>query len=249
LASTQVEGLKIALSSAVVSPPGEAKTWISRDVLSMFPESTYILVDGAITEYHIAKEKKYEDLNHKLLCINDIEDIIRTYPRRRVAAILSFMKNLIDGHAQILTKNDAIDRTAKNFAVLINVPETLLIDSSGKLRGQFLGTFFDRTIPFRYRTDWEKWKPYWNRKKLRAPKLPNIELQRGPVKWDFGSNRKRISSEAQSLATLKFSGLPRNIDLVTAFLCGSALLNGRERIANEDFAIFTRLRQYFGWYR
>jgi hypothetical protein len=137
----------------------------------MFPESTHIVVDGAITEYHIAQEKKYEDLNYKLLLINDIEDIIRTYPHGRVAAILSFFKNLIDGHAQILTKNDAIDRTAKNFAVLIKVPETLLIDSSGKLRDQFLGTFFDRTIPFRYRTDWEKWKPYWDRKKLRSTKL------------------------------------------------------------------------------
>jgi hypothetical protein len=69
------------------------------------------------------------------------------------------------------------------------------------------------------------------------------------VKWDFGSYRKRISDAAEKLATLKFSGLPRNIDIVTAFLCGSALLNGRERITNEDFAIFARLRQYFGWYR
>jgi len=61
-ASTQVEGLKMALSTAIVSPPGEAKTRILRDVLSMFPESDYVLVDGAITEYHIAKEEKYQDL-------------------------------------------------------------------------------------------------------------------------------------------------------------------------------------------
>jgi hypothetical protein len=87
------------LSTAIVSPAGEAKTRILRDVLSIFPEKDYILVDGAITEYHIAKEEKYEDLNYKLFCINDIEDIIRTYPKRRVAAILSFLKNLIDGRS------------------------------------------------------------------------------------------------------------------------------------------------------
>jgi hypothetical protein len=51
------------------------------------------------------------------------------------------------------------------------------------------------------------------------------------------------------LATLKFSGLPRNIDLVTAFLCGSALLNGRDRIINDDFTTFANLKSYFGWYR
>jgi hypothetical protein len=96
----------------------------------MFPEVCYVLVDGAITEYHIAKEERYEDLNHKLFCINDIEDVIRTYPRRRVAAILSFLKNLIDGHAQILTKTDAIDRTAEGFGVLMNVPEYLLLERS-----------------------------------------------------------------------------------------------------------------------
>jgi len=75
------------------------------------------------------------------------------------------------------------------------------------------------------------------------------QLQRGPVKWDVKSFRKRISDEAGNLATLKFSGLPRNIDLVTAFLCGCAMLNGRERISYDDFATFTKLKQYFGWYR
>jgi hypothetical protein len=83
VASTQVEEIKIALSTAIVSPLGEAKTWISRDVLSMFPDDYYVLVDGAITEYHIAKEEKYADLPHKLFCVNDIEDIIRTYQTRR----------------------------------------------------------------------------------------------------------------------------------------------------------------------
>jgi hypothetical protein len=249
LASTQAEGLKVAVSTAIVSPPGEAKTRILRDVLAMFPEQYYVLVEGAITEYHISKEEKYEDLSHKLFCINDIEDIIRTYPKRRVAAILSFLKNLIDGHAQILTKIDSIDRRAANFGVLINVPEYLLVDARGKLRSRFLGTFFDRTIPFRFRTDWEKWKPYWDRKKLKDSDLPSIELERHPVKWDFPELRKRISDEARKLATLKFSGLPRNIDLVTAFLCGSALLNGRDRIIREDFDTFGKLKSYFGWYR
>ena len=217
--------------------------------MAMFPESDYVLVDGAITEYHIAKEERYQDLNHKLFCINDIEDIIKTYPNRRVAAILAFLKNLIDGHAQILTNADAIDRTAKNFGVLINIPEYLLVDSRGKLKNQFLGTFFDRTIPFRFRTDWEKWKPYWDKRKLKEARLPEIQLLRGPVKWDYACFRRRISDEARKLATLKFSGLPRNIDLVTAFLCGSALLNGRDRISNEDFIAFANLKPYFGWYR
>lgn len=143
----------------------------------------------------------------------------------------------------------AIDRRAENFGVLLNVPEYLLIDSKGKLRNQFLGTFFDRTIPFRFRTDWEKWKPYWDRKKLKETQLPDIELDRGTVRWDYAGFRKRISDEARKLATLKFSGLPRNIDLVTAFLCGSALLNGRDRITNDDFATFGNLKCYFGWYR
>ena len=81
-----------------------------------------------------------------------------------------------------MTKNDAIDRTARNFGLL-------------------------RTIPFRFRTDWEKWKPYWDGKKLKETPLPEIELERGTVKWDLPSFRKRISNEARSLATLKFSGL------------------------------------------
>jgi hypothetical protein len=60
---------------------------------------------------------------------------------------------------------------------------------------------------------------------------------------------ERLSDEAHKLATLKFSGLPRNIDLVTAFLCGSVLLNGRDRIAKDDFVTFGKLKDYFGWYR
>jgi hypothetical protein len=78
LASTQIERFKIPLSTAIISPPGEAKTQMLKDVLSLSPVSTYVLVDGVITEYHIAKEKAYEDLNFRLLCINDIEGIIKT---------------------------------------------------------------------------------------------------------------------------------------------------------------------------
>jgi len=37
LASTQVEGLRTALSTAIVSALGEAKTRILRDVLAMYP--------------------------------------------------------------------------------------------------------------------------------------------------------------------------------------------------------------------
>jgi hypothetical protein len=48
---------------------------------------------------------------------------------------------------------------------------------------------------------------------------------------------------------VKFSGLPRNIDLVTAFLCGSALLNGRDRLNQDDFATFGSMKSYFGWSR
>ena len=248
VASTQVEGIKFPLSSAIISPPGEAKTQILHEVLSTFPEATYILVDGAITEYRM-QEKAYEDLNYKLFCVNDVEDIIKTYPKRRVAGTFGFLKNLIDGHAQILTKNDAIDREAVNFAVLLNIPEYLLLDSRGKLRNQFLATFFDRTIPFHFNTDWEKWKLYWNAKKLKNDTLETIDLQRHPVKWDYGDFRRKISEQASGLATLKYSGLPRNINLIKAFLCGSALLNGRDRICNEDFATLEMMKSFFGWYR
>ena len=215
----------------------------------MFPEKTCILVDGAITEYHIANEDKYKDLNYRLFSINDIEDIIKVYPRRRVAGILAFLKNMIDGHAQILTKHENIDRRAKNFGVLLNIPEYLLVDSKGKLRSQFLGTFFDRVIPFRFRTDWEEWKPYWEKRKLRNIDAERIELEPRAVRWDFGAFRKRIGDEAKALASLKYSSLPRNIDLITAFLCGSALLNERDRICSEDFETLNRLKPYFGWYR
>jgi len=249
LASTQVEGLKATVSSAIISPPGEAKTDILKDVLSIFPDKTYILIDGAITEYHIAENKEYKNLDYRLFCLNDIEDIIKAYPRRRVAGILGYVKNLIDGHGQILTKYDAIDTYVKGFGVLLNVPEYLLLDERGKLKGQFLGTFFDRVVPFRFKTDWEEWKPYWDNRKLAGFDVEPMELPRRSVKWDFGENRKRISDEAKSLATLKFSGLPRNINLVTAFLCGSASLNNRDSICEEDFKTLDRLKSYFGWYR
>jgi hypothetical protein len=104
-------------------------------------------------------------------------------------------------------------------------------------------------IPFRFRTDWEEWKPYWDTRKLRNVNLDRIELERRSVEWDFGRFRKSISDEAQRLASLKYSSLPRNIDLITAFLCGSALLNRRDRICSEDFDTLRRLKPHFGWYR
>ena len=64
--------------------------------------------------------------------------------------------------------------------------KALLVDSKGKLRNRFLGTFFDGAIPFRFRTDWEKWKPYWDGEKLKETRLPEIKLDRDAVKWDHG---------------------------------------------------------------
>jgi hypothetical protein len=131
----------------------------------------------------------------------------------------------------------------------LNIPEYLLLDSDGRLRAQFLGTFFDRTIPWHFKTDWEKWKPYWNRKRLRDINLEPVELKRQVVRWDLRDFRSRISNEAQNLGSLKFSGLPRNINLITAFLCGSALLNERDCVSKEDFETLSKLKSYFGWYR
>ena len=87
------------------------------------------------------------------------------------------------------------------------------------------------------------------KRKLRNIDAERIELEPRAVRWDLGAFRKRIGDEAKALASLKYSSLPRNIDLITAFLCGSALLNERDRICSEDFETLNRLKPYFGWYR
>jgi len=79
--------------------------------------------------------------------------------------------------------------------------------------------------------------------------MEHIALARHPVKWDYGDFRERISTEANSLANVKFSGLPRNIELIKASLCGSAILNDRDTVSKDDFDALTRLKRYFGWQR
>lgn len=49
----------------------------------MLLENSRILADGSITEYHICKEKKYDDLNCKLFCLNDIEDTIKVITEKK----------------------------------------------------------------------------------------------------------------------------------------------------------------------
>jgi len=49
---------------------------------------------------------------------------------------------------------------------------------------------------FGFRTDWEEWKPYWDKKKLKNIALETIELERQSVEWDFKDMRNRISNEA-----------------------------------------------------
>ena len=47
---------------------------------------------------------------------------------------------------------------------------------------------------------------------------------------------------------LKFSGLPRNIELLKAFLAGNALLNKRNKVYKEDIELFLKFIKYIRWY-
>ena len=165
----------------------------------------------------------------------------------------------IDGHTQIRSSNPkARTKRATTIQIAMPAPRDLCVwvpwcAHTHKITPPMRVQIWTPAPRDRGYSKEPVWAGTWQLKNRRVNgtclDMEPMELPRHPVKWDFGENRKRISGEAQSLASLKFSSLPRNIDLITAFLCGSALLNDRDRVCEKDFETLNKLKPYFGWYR
>ncbi|MEM2445748.1 MAG: hypothetical protein QW734_03735 [Candidatus Bathyarchaeia archaeon] len=241
IASTKVKNIDLCLSGIIIAPSGDAKTSILKDIHKIFKEDV-ILFDGLVTEYHLAKES--HKLSEKPYCIaiNDLVDIIKTLPKRRVAGILSFLKNIIDGHAQILTARDNIDIKAK-VSIIMNIPKLIFDRKSATF---VTTTFIDRTIPFNFEINWNEWKNLYLENKLKEINIEPIKLEEREIKVDE-KYKHQIVNKAEELSTLKYTGLARNVKLVKALLCGNALLNNRNEINDADFEVFDKLKSFFKW--
>jgi hypothetical protein len=241
VASTKVENLDLPLSSVIIAPSGDAKTSMMNDVCSIFPNDT-IFLKGLVTEYGLARMYNEKELQKKCICVNDIVDTIKTQPRRRVAGVLTFFKNLIDGEAEILQSKWSVRIKAK-VSIVINIPKPVWERRSSLF---YITTFFDRTIPFNFSIDWEKWKDFYLQHKNEKIEFDKIELKPIEVKIPEGYE-ERIVKLAENLREMKETGLARQIKLVKAFLCGNAILNGRDYIVEEDFKVWEMLKDYFRW--
>ena len=232
--------MSMCLSTVIIAPPGTAKTSTLNDLERIFPK-TMVIFRGLVTEYHIAKMNK-EDLNNKVWCVNDIVDLTKTMAKRRVAGVLTFFKNIIDGHAEILVAQADIKLKGK-VGILVNIPRVAF----DKKRGEWVSTtFLDRVIPFNYDMNWDNWKEKYIENELMPIDIKPIKLKPGSIELPKKFNRKVVEC-ADSMATVKISGLPRNIQLVRAFLTGNAMLNGRKCVEEADFEIWDKLKSHFRW--
>ena len=245
--SVWVKNNKLGLSLTIISPKGHFKSSIMEEVASMF---NVLYIRGLVTEYGIEREYR-ASIEGKCVpvFIDDIEDTIRGMQRRRVVGILGFLKGLIDGKGQITVRDRTIILKPKKFAIVLNVPDYLLYKSTGVLQNMFTSTFFDRTLPVKYSMDWEKWKEMYDKGKLKDIDPPKVKRYKKEKVVKFPRKfRKEISDIALKLMNLKFSGLPRNIELLKAFLAGNALLNKRNKVYKEDIELFLKFIKYIRWY-
>ncbi|MEM2933227.1 MAG: hypothetical protein QW622_03430 [Candidatus Pacearchaeota archaeon] len=241
VASTKVTNLDLCLSSIIIAPSGDAKTSMLTDVHKIFPKDM-ILYKGLVTEYYIAKDGEKIKSRPYCIAVNDLTDIIKTQPKRRVAGILTFFKNIIDGQGQILTAQNTIDIKAK-VSVILNIPKSIFDRKSVTF---ITTTFLDRTIPFNFEMNWSEWEKLYLENKLKEVKIKPIALKPMPINIDK-KYELPIVERAKMLSNLKYSGLARNIKLVKALLCGNALLNKRKELSDADFEVFDKLKKFFRW--
>lgn len=238
--STRCSNTKYALPSIIISPAGEAKSDVLKDVIEFFPELIY-MKKGTLSEYWIAKELQPETLCHKIFAINDLADSLKSMQSRRIAGMMSFFKNLIDGDAELSNAVTDIKFATEKTGLIINIPKQAM--TQGITGSLITSTFFDRVIPFQFHTRWEEeWEDLYLQKKLHNSKIKHtkkISIKEIKFDWSF---EKRIVENAKYLMKLKDSGLPRNIHLVKSFLAGSAILNNRNYITISDLEDFEHMK-------
>jgi len=241
--SVYVKNTRYAVNTIIIAPSGEAKSDILDDIEKFFPKKL-IIKKGIVTEYWIAKHIPQEALDMHTLGIGDLADSLTAMQTRRIAGFLSFLKNVIDGKAEILTAHDTISYNVKKCAILVNIPKQAMNSATGNL---ITTTFFDRTIPFQFATKWEEWSHLYLKNKLKnspVKKVSRMKMRTVDIPKKF---EKSIVEEAKFLMQLKFSGLPRNIQIVKAVLCGNAYLNGRNKVTKDDFNVWDLLKPFFSW--
>lgn len=242
VASMYVTNIRFAVSSVIISPAGEAKSEIMSDINKMIPDKC-IIKKGVVTEYWIIRNLPEEKLDDHLFCVDDLADSLKAMQTRRIAGFLSFLKNIIDGKAEILTAHDNISYNVTKVGVLVNIPKQAM----GSVTGELISTtFFDRTIPFQFATEWEQWSKLYLQNKLKQMPFDPVCFEKRSIRM-HKRYEPAIVERAKFLMKLKFSGLPRNINLVKAFLCGNALLNGRKAINDDDFAVFDMMKKFIKW--
>lgn len=242
VASIYASNLRTPASAIIIAPAGEAKSDIMMDVSKFFDEAM-IIRKGVITEYWIIKNISPETLDKHTLCINDLADSLKSMQSRRIAGFLSFVKNVLDGEAEILNIAHSVKYKVNRVNVLVNIPKQVLGTATGNLIST---TFFDRTIPFQFATAWKEWKVVYLKRELSNSDVKKIAVKEVDIDipWKY---EHRIVAEAEYLRSLKLSGLPRNINLVKAILCGLAILNGRNHINEDDFKAYSMFKVYFRW--
>lgn len=245
VASTYASNLDFAASAIILSPAGEAKTNIMRDVKELVGDKM-IIRKGIMSEYWLIKHISQEELSGKTLAIDDLADSLKSMQQRRVAGLLSFLKNIIDKEAEILNVGSDIHyKLSDKVSIIINIPEQAI---GGTITELISTTFYDRTLPFKFSTKWSEWEEIYLKKKLikLAPQHLSLKPTNVKIPWRF---EKQIVKFANELRSTKFaSGLPRNINLIKAVLAGLVILDGRNEVTTNDIKIYEDLfKPYFRW--
>lgn len=226
----------------VVAPSGQLKSSIVNDIYRMFPDNV-IRIKSRMTPYGVVKEFGEQKLRSHTWIINDMVRTFTGISKIKIEEIVGWL-------SELMSEGSSGSSTA--FASSIeNCPMNLIGNiarvSYDSVRDKFMSsTFSERILQFNYVIDKNKIRHGTDKHLPLCRSLLRIKLK-SRVFCVPKHHKKKIYGLSDDLTRISHyeKDSMRPDEIVEGFLCGYALLNGRNKLKNSDFMVFGQLLPFF----
>jgi len=240
IASLTVTNCK-PVSLILVSPSGQMKSQIMRDLSLMFPKNS-VMLESRFTPYGLSKRVGESNLNNKTWIVNDM---VRTFDGLSQTKI----SDLVGWLTEIISEGKAGSTTANEYSMSarMNLLGSLAVVSYEELKRKFMSsTLNERILQFTYYVDKSVVREE-TRKQYRVGDAGLVKEFAPSVVEIREKDKKKSYEYADRLCVLggyeKYSLRPD--EMVVSLLSSHAKLNGRQKVNDSDFEFLDAIFPYF----
>ena len=242
--SLSVVSLKVKncfpLNIISVAPSGHFKSRLSIELFEIFGKKSLVNFGSDFTIHSLARDyDKGLKIDNKCCLINDLTLLLSSKSKKT-------KERLINGLAELLSEGSyAYSDFSKGFTLkaLISIIGNITLESYTKYNRELIeSTFGERCLTVFHQLNEQEERSFnLNKQKRISMEFGDkLKFKGGLVKYDHEINRLNEIAMKWKILSLSPSGT-RTFDRVISVITSNALLNGRNKVIDEDFIVLDLL--------